>query len=682
MEELKAKGIDELCEWLGGQPEMKDKAGKLEKACRVIKEQEIDGDAFLACTQEEWERWTLPGGVAKTLVQIAERVKKESIDEDRFVTLERLLVDFDERKTKKQKMHTSKPLVETSGCDFIYSDRNYSLKKLVECLEPRFKAWVDRKQDRNLHPIPFLADGPGTGKSRFLQELPLSFRQHVSNSTCSDDFKNIVSNAIYINITFGNGSAYTDEEVSIGINKSLSLRILHSFDDSLVFSNFMEAYSSENVKFAGVLSKIGKDFSCIVLGIDEINQVSDINPHQFKELFRIIGALSCSFKPFFVPIFAGTVIGSIRSVVSKSTHPPFHVPLPLLTYESCLDIISQKNSLLSYDVKNNKYLKTLIFDMGGHCRALEILYDVLMKGYNPASGNYWNNVSIEVRSRMIERYPMILSIPLSGVIALSFLMLPVGDHTKLPDCEDLTFLELSEKGIVKLEDIGAGQRRVRIPYVFVCCHLGVANTKTSFSNFWKDILLDQDFWWQDWEVFNRNHLAFRLSLYSYLGYTKISLSQFLSGAKLSGLLDIKLIVPSLDNILTDKIDFRFPLTKKPHFEDGSCILNGSGAPFEAFVFLSTDSERILIALQMKFSHVDSKNPQKITNESINTEYLKVYQNVSEYIKGTNFLLLMCGRCQGVYDITTLPGNIAIVSDSEFECFYGNSYYKRLCIFEV
>ena len=64
MEELKVKGIDELCAWLAGQPEMKDKSGKLEKACRVIKEQEIDGDAFITYTHDEWvsHPYNLPGG--------------------------------------------------------------------------------------------------------------------------------------------------------------------------------------------------------------------------------------------------------------------------------------------------------------------------------------------------------------------------------------------------------------------------------------------------------------------------------------------------------------------------------------------------------------------------------------------------------------------------------------------
>ena len=81
MEELKVKGIDELCEWLEGQPEMKGKYDILEPACKVIREQKIYGDAFITYTWEKWKAEGLPGGVAETLVQIVERVTKESGNE-------------------------------------------------------------------------------------------------------------------------------------------------------------------------------------------------------------------------------------------------------------------------------------------------------------------------------------------------------------------------------------------------------------------------------------------------------------------------------------------------------------------------------------------------------------------------------------------------------------------------
>ena len=81
-----------------------------------------------------------------------------------------------------------------------------------------------------------------------------------------------------------------------------------------------------------------EDFSCIVLGIDEVNNVFDINLYEYKALFTYIGSISCSFDIFFVPIIAEPVIGPIQSMVSKFTHPPLplHIPLQLLSYECCL----------------------------------------------------------------------------------------------------------------------------------------------------------------------------------------------------------------------------------------------------------------------------------------------------------------------------------------------------------
>ena len=63
---------------------------------------------------------------------------------------------------KKGLMSNSKNLVDTSGSDFVYSDRQNSFKVLADSLVIRHKALKERKSDRNLHPIPFLADGPGS----------------------------------------------------------------------------------------------------------------------------------------------------------------------------------------------------------------------------------------------------------------------------------------------------------------------------------------------------------------------------------------------------------------------------------------------------------------------------------------------------------------------------------------
>ena len=188
-------------------------------------------------------------------------------------------------------------LVETAGCDFEYSDRTESFHVLANCLEARHAAWSCRKKDRNLHPIPFLADGPGTGKSRFLQELPTSFRSFVLSSTHSTPFKKAIDTALYINITFGNGSAYDVTDVAIEIERAICIRILHQIHMSeMAFSAFCANQRGKEITLDDVLELVPKETACIVLGIDEVSNVHDRSKQQFKALFTV--HLSIFLFPF------------------------------------------------------------------------------------------------------------------------------------------------------------------------------------------------------------------------------------------------------------------------------------------------------------------------------------------------------------------------------------------------
>jgi hypothetical protein len=142
-------------------------------------------------------------------------------------------------------------LVQTSGANFEFCDRQASIKILADNIAGRFQAFKQGLTDRNLHRIPYLADGPGSGKSRFLQELPRSFRDYVLKSdSYPDDFKETIKNAIFLNITFGNASRYLPGDIRQPMSESLGLRVsyileklqhLRSTRESLV--HLAEAYS-------------------------------------------------------------------------------------------------------------------------------------------------------------------------------------------------------------------------------------------------------------------------------------------------------------------------------------------------------------------------------------------------------------------------------------------------------
>ncbi|KAI8892808.1 hypothetical protein BC833DRAFT_625470, partial [Globomyces pollinis-pini] len=487
---------------------------------------------------------------------------------------------FDEEiadQVKKRRLCISENLVNTSGADFVYSDRTSSMEVLADSLEQRYVAWKQRKTDRNLHPIPFLADGPGFGKSRFLQELPSSFISFVSQGAYSQEFKNMFKSPVCINITFSNETGYSiDEAEHIRIDQSICLRILYQYETGYSnFQSFYNDYKSQKFILSRILEKIGTDASCIILGIDELNKVYeievDVKQRLLSELFIWVGSLSCDFSHFFIPVLAGTVI--IKWTMRKIDWSSLHIPLPLLSFESCLNIFAKKNTKFSQLVQTSRQLRQLISDCGGHGRSLEIFYDGMLK-INHNSPSFWDDVTAYVRHWLNVRYDL-SDFPLGSAIALSFLGWPVKRADSYPDNLSLNIRDLEEKGLIKLD-----KGIIRIPYFFVSSFI-LESEPTNYSSFWRTLLIEKDFWCQDWKVFNRNYVAFRLSLFSYLGETTVSLKELFAGAKMNIPVDIEIKIPSLEALKVSKIDYCYPSTKPP-IAIGDIVLNADGAPFDSF----------------------------------------------------------------------------------------------------
>jgi hypothetical protein len=428
---------------------------------------------------------------------------------------------------------------------------------------------------------------------------------------------------------------------------------------------------------------IGERHPCFVLGIDEVNKVDDADKSNFKDLFNAIGMFSCHHqKPFFVPVFAGTVIGPINSSVTKSTHPPLEIPLPLLSFESCLKIISKKNQIFSEMLKsNNKYLRELIADTGGHARTLEILYDHLVSNNVENISNLdnsdklsiktWNNVASDVRHVLSKRYQL-TQMALGKAIAKAFLSLPVSEANIMYEKDSITVLDLQERGVVKLED-----RKIMIPYFFVSTFLENSVSTLPYSKFWKDLLIEDDFWWQDWEIFNRDYIPFRFSLYQYLKMSTVFLQDFFAGAKMNLSTKINIQIPV--EIQTERMINRFPSEKTKNYKKvGVSFLNAPGAPFDSFMFLETvEKKLLLLVFQMKWNDKNAQSSSVISQELVNEEYNKMKENIKEFLPDTDVVFVILSRRKGTFDEKVLPDDCIVVSKDEMEAFYGKLYYQRL-----
>lgn len=577
---------------------------------------------------------------------------------------------------KKHLVKLNKTLLDSSGSDFLFSERDRSFNVLLENIKERYVARSNQKKDKIFYSIPFLANGPGSGKSRFLQELSGSFVDHVQKTDLSDELKKILTEALYININFGNGTTYSLVDVEFGIEKAICMRILEQADP--VNGRAFLAQCGNNIKGEPLLPYIirkvcGDEFKCVVLAIDEVNKIHSSNQDAFKELFNVIGDLSSSCSSFFIPIVAGTVIGPINDFISKSMHRPCRIPLPLLSLEGCKTILKKK--IPELNTEDPRFIQ-VVSDVGGHCRSLEFLYDFLTsEKFNKSLDGYWNEAGINVRQRIRQVYN-VEHPALGRAIAYSFLNIPV--HQSEIVTGNTTFMDLEEAGVIQLETKANDIKvLVKIPFMFVWCNMQRYD-KDYYYKFWTNVLIGKDIGWQEWEVFNWNYIAFRLSLYEFLGIKQVSLRKFFQGAIINFPQDVIIKIPPFEKIKITEFKHQYPTTKsfKPEISAGTCFLNAAGAKFDAGAWLESESSQriLLIVLQMKLS---GNNSSTLNAELINSDYKKAESAVYDYLPGTDFIFVMPCRRNGKFKQSDLPINAAVVSNAELLDFYGDSYFQRL-----
>ncbi|KAJ2994826.1 hypothetical protein HDV02_001285, partial [Globomyces sp. JEL0801] len=118
--------------------------------------------------------------------------------------------------------------------------------------------------------------------------------------------------------------------------------------------------------------------------------------------------------------------------------------------------------------------------------------------------------------------------------------------------------------------------------------------------------------------------------------------------------DIDIKIPSFEVLKVSKIDYRYPSTQAPPIAIGDSVLNADGAPFDSFLYLNTNTNPLLFAFQMKLAKQDSTNKQVIRDDTIEREFNKINNAVSEYIPGTDFVAIILCRCEGTFSENNLP----------------------------
>ncbi|RHZ46574.1 hypothetical protein Glove_613g4 [Diversispora epigaea] len=651
---------------------------------------------------KEKERWA---AFMNWEVMLQGQLVKEKVDE---VTPKSILFWIQKYRRPTDKIPPK--LIDTYGKNFKFLGREETKERLwngtlnKNGVKKRYYAYLNNRKDRNLHPIPFIAAGPGTGKTRVLEETLNLLKQCAENDDDSN-LKELVNNAVLIDVTYGNGSAATETDSNIGGETSLSLRILYRYfvegSFNLNFSNFVDIIKNvfsniTDFNLAKVLRTIELDINkeniMIINCIDEVNKLYELDNLTFKTMVNVVGSCSCELGSiFYVPLLAGTIYKPLHKVVTKSMHPPLSIPLPLLKMDHMLEI----GQNLQFPVGTNNYFHRCLGDVGGHCRTLEFFYQQC-SNYMVNNINFFQ-VMNEVNVLLNERYAFEeFAHDNSDIIAGCLLDEKMIFNERIQ--------ELRQYGIAILEEVQDDPKYIylRLPYIMLLCLIITSNRTNKLYQFWKPMIDSEElFLWQNWEDFNVRFLALKFCLLSAYGVQEINGCDFLKGAYCGDMLNnIVIKIPEWNTVEIHSIKERFPvngswevtdldsnklLIKEKFF---AVYKNGEGAPFDGFSYIqlktANNKDVILACLQTKWRKLETDQPQKITVNMIKKEYESTKKILADKLKLQNndfifVLLSICPLSNEIHNPTTLLKDIenaALICKNNFYTFYGFTYATR------
>ena len=506
MEELKVKGIDELCEWLEGQIDEDEK----KDVFQVIRNQKIKGKNFLTYTWEKWMFVGLPGGVAETLVQIVERVKEESEDEKEK--------ERERKFAETLKFHIPVYSDEVFGFHFQYVNRAELDDAVYHC-EYYIKNLLSHQQSVHASYIRYLYIGgaSGAGKTRLAFEIP----RRLSASNTYEVLYVFVDGVKCLRLSVEN----PQEKQAREYTKSLLLSIL------------LPGAVEFEITFPDVISRISQDcFSSnpdtrkvLYIHIDECQVIAK----ECQAILRTIRELTRKGNlPFvIIPVLSGISILNIatRDLVEVSGMSPIPISLCGMQSGGLTNEFLRELGIDQEKVCSN--LDRVILDMGGVPRYFQFLADILrVSNYHgePITIDFAQIILRKLIIRIEVAYPYPKWLERFGsdsAYIRKFITLAIGGVSIPRDfrINGSTLKDCAESGLFSLMDNQDGTCQVFLPLVIV----QYLNSKVFLC---EPQLLDPfNTEWSCFEAISVQSLWFRIGAFQIIGKSKIKISDLRCG---------------------------------------------------------------------------------------------------------------------------------------------------------
>ena len=339
-------------------------------------------------------------------------------------------------------------LMSTSGSKWKYQESQAILDELGKTLPFHFDNWKQKQTDKQSHPLYLIWSGPGTGKSRLLEEFSVLCTKSVKDK----DLAARLSNAYIFKISFENGTRIQVSNDGNEVGTRMLFQLLGESKDWDKFAKNKENWKTPIEVITALAQGEGKkleDMTVFIL-VDGIQELS----HKNRETNSMKSAINSvvqivNMAPFFcIAAIAGTFYGNVADVLSRSPQMRIYLTPPPLDGRA---IIQSKDPLV----------QQLIDDMGGHGRALEALEQELQEVdiTKCSASSFMNNI----RASLERKYPPLQENAPRLVPALIAVLIryPLGKEDQIPN-SDMTVDSIVQLGLFRHEN-----RVLTCPFVFV-----------------------------------------------------------------------------------------------------------------------------------------------------------------------------------------------------------------------